>query len=244
MKEKNKRWLILAVLLAATFTVTAAGHCADDSWITLRYRAVVKGGIMMIPIILCSILMVAFAIERLIMMKPDKIVPLGFVKKVRDLVRRREYEEALDLSRKQSSPIASVFRVALTLNRKAAMSNEIIRETVEDLGARELDDVGLKIRPLRVIGSITPLLGLLGTVMGMIKAFDVVASEAGLGRADLLASGISEALITTAAGLLVAIPSLAIYQYFRAKLEGKISERMEISLRMFLEDLFEGRAVK
>ncbi len=244
MKEKNKRWLILAVLLAATFTVTAAGHCADDSWITLRYRAVVKGGIMMIPIILCSILMVAFAIERLIMMKPDKIVPLGFVKKVRDLVRRREYEAALDLSRKQSSPIAAVFRVALTLNRKAAMSNEIIRETVEDLGARELDDVALKIRPLRVIGSITPLLGLLGTVMGMIKAFDVVASEAGLGRADLLASGISEALITTAAGLLVAIPSLAIYQYFRAKLEGKISERMEISLRMFLEDLFEGRAVK
>ena len=198
----------------------------------------------MIPIILCSVLMLGFAIERLIMMRPDKIVPLAFVKKIRGLVAQKDYGKALDLCRNHPSPIASVFRVALTLNRKAAMSNEIIRATVEDLGSRELDDVALKIRPLRVIGSITPLLGLLGTVMGMIKAFDVVASEAGLGRADLLASGISEALITTAAGLLVAIPSLAIYQYFRARLEGKISERMEISLRMFLEDLFEGRAEK
>jgi len=244
MRERSRRWLMAALAVGIMLICASPGYPAGDSWISLRYQAVVKGGIMMIPIILCSILMLGFAIERLVMMRPDKIVPLAFVKKIRALVSKKEYEEALDLCKSRTSPIASVFRVALTLNRKTAMSNEIIRETVEDLGARELDDVALKIRPLRVIGSITPLLGLLGTVMGMIKAFDVVASEAGLGRADLLASGISEALITTAAGLLVAIPSLAIYQYFRARLEGKISERMEISLRMFLEDLFEGRAEK
>ena len=244
MSKKNIQWLMAVSADAVVLLCASPGFAAGDSWISLRYRAVVKGGIMMIPIILCSVLMLGFAIERLLMMRPDKIVPLAFVKKIRGLVAQKDYGKALDLCRNHPSPIASVFRVALTLNRKAAMSNEIIRATVEDLGSRELDDVALKIRPLRVIGSITPLLGLLGTVMGMIKAFDVVASEAGLGRADLLASGISEALITTAAGLLVAIPSLAIYQYFRARLEGKISERMEISLRMFLEDLFEGRAEK
>ena len=112
---------------------------------------------------------------------------------------------------------------------------------MEDLGAREMDDLALRIRPLLVISNISPLLGLLGTIFGIIKAFNVVASESGLGRADLLAAGISEALITTAAGLLIAIPTLAFYHYFRGILEGRVSERMEITLRAFLEDLFERR---
>ena len=193
------------------------------------------------PLLACSVLALGYAVERCILMRPDRVVPLDFVKHVRALVAAGEYDRAMAYCRKYRNPAASVFTVALTLNERPSISNAVIRSTVEDLGAREMDDLALRIRPLLVISNITPLLGLLGTIFGIIKAFNVVASESGLGRADLLAAGISEALITTAAGLLIAIPSLAVYHYFRGVLEGRISERMESTLRAFLEDLFERR---
>jgi biopolymer transport protein ExbB len=198
----------------------------------------------MIPLAACSILALAFALERFIMMKPDKIVPLDFVKEVRSLTAQGNFAKAKEICQARRNPMASIFRVALMLSEKPSMENAMIRSTVEDLGARAVDELSLKIKPLLVISNISPLLGLLGTVVGIIKAFNVVASEAGLGRADLLATGISEALITTATGLVIAIPTLACYHYFRGLLEGHISERMEISLRAFMEDLIEGRAKK
>jgi biopolymer transport protein ExbB len=241
MSGERWRWIFFVVVLLLFFVETVA-YCASDSWISIRYKAIVRGGVLMIPILICSVLMVGFTIERFIMMRPSKIVPLDFVMKVRSLVSSGEFDKAMELCQKIKNPVSSVFIVALKLNERPTMSNDIIRGTVEDLGTREIDAIALRIRPLLVIGSITPLLGLLGTVFGMIKAFNVVATVEGLGRADLLAAGISEALITTAAGLLIAIPSLAFYNYFRGTLEGRISERMEITLRTFLEDLFERRA--
>jgi biopolymer transport protein ExbB len=241
MYGKRWRWMfVVVVLLLLSMEVVA--YCADESWITIRYKAILKGGVMMIPIIICSVLMVGFTIERFIMMRPGKVVPLDFVRRVRSLVTEGEFDKAMELCRKSRNPVSSVFIVALMLIKRPKISNDVIRDTVQDLGTRQIDDVALRIRPLLVIGNITPLLGLLGTVFGMIKAFNVVATVAGLGRADLLAAGISEALITTAAGLLIGIPSLALYNYFRGILEGRISERMEITLRTFLEDLFERRA--
>lgn len=234
--------LLLGGVMLVVLAVCEPAWSAEGGWFSLRYKAVMRGGVLMIPIIMCSVLVLGFAVERFIMMRPDKVVPLKFVLEVRDLVSKGEFDRAMKLCRENQAPVSQVFLVALILNRRPAMSNEIIRDTVEDLGVRKLDDIALRIRPLLVIGNITPLLGLLGTVLGMIKAFNVVASEAGLGRADLLAAGISEALITTAAGLLVAIPTLAIYNYFKGVLDGRISERMEITLRTFLEDLFERRA--
>ena len=240
MNERWK-WLVLAVLVLLPLAAAASAYGAEGSWFSIRYQAIVRGGIMMVPIIFCSILMIGFTVERFIMMRADKVVPQKFVMDVRSLVSKGEFDKAMDLCMKHKNPVSSVFVEALKLAKRRSMSNELIRNTVQDLGAREIDDVALRIRPLLIIGNITPLLGLLGTVMGMIKAFNVVASEAGLGRADLLAAGISEALITTAAGLLIAIPSLAFYNYFKGVLDGRISEKMEITLRTFLEDLFERR---
>ena len=240
MNERG-RWIVSAVVVMAALSVSVSALCAGESWFSIRYQAILRGGVLMIPILICSVLVVGFTVERIIMMRTGKIVPLKFVLDVRSLVSKGEFDKAMELCKKNKNPVSSVFRVALILNEKSSMSNELIRNTVQDLGAREIDDISLRIRPLLIIGNITPLLGLLGTVFGMIKAFNVVASEAGLGRADLLAAGISEALITTAAGLLVAIPSLALYNYFKGVLDGRISERMEITLRTFLEDLFERR---
>ena len=227
--------------LAAFLCAAAPACCAADSWFTLRFQEFERGGVLMWPLLACSVLALGFAVERFIMMRPDRIVPLPFVKHVRALVAAGEFDRAMAYCRKHRNRAASVFTVALTLNERPSISNAVIRSTVEDLGAREMDDLALRIRPLLVISNISPLLGLLGTIFGIIKAFNVVASESGLGRADLLAAGISEALITTAAGLLIAIPTLAFYHYFRGILEGRVSERMEITLRAFLEDLFERR---
>ncbi|MEJ2744851.1 MAG: MotA/TolQ/ExbB proton channel family protein [bacterium] len=226
------------------YAILGAGEAlgANESWFSLRYHSLAKGGVLMIPLAVCSVLALAFALERFIMMRPDKIVPLDFVKDVRGLTAKGQFAKAREICRTQQNPMAPIFSVALMLSEKPSMENAMIRSTVEDLGARAVDELSLKIKPLLVISNISPLLGLLGTVVGIIKAFNVVASEAGLGRADLLATGISEALITTATGLVIAIPTLACYHYFRGLMEGQISERMEISLRAFMEDLIEGRA--
>lgn len=235
------RYGVRAAALCAVLLAAGICGCSHHRWVSLRYEEFQRGGVLMWPLLACSILALGFAVERFIMMRPERVVPLWFVKRVRALVAAGDFGAAMDYCRAHPNPAAAVFTVALTLNERPAIPNEVIRSTVEDLGAREMDDIALRIKPLLVISNISPLLGLLGTIFGIIKAFNVVASEAGLGRADLLAAGISEALITTAAGLLIAIPSLACYHYFRGLLEGRISERMEISLRMFLEDLFEGR---
>lgn len=237
---KRLQWsLVTCAVLAA-----GAAFGAEESWFSLRYHSLAKGGVLMIPLAVCSVLALAFAVERFIMMRPDKIVPLDFIKEARGLTAQGKFAKARELCQARQNPMASIFRVALMLGEKPSMTNEVIRSTLEDLGARAIDELSLKIKPLLVISNISPLLGLLGTVFGIIKAFNVVASEAGLGRADLLAAGISEALITTAAGLVIAIPTLACYHYFKGLLEGRISERMEISLRAFMEDLIEGRAKK
>lgn len=239
MRRLKWGWVTCSVLATAAAAATAFG--AGDSWFSLRYHSLAKGGVLMVPLAACSVLALAFVLERFIMMRPDKIVPLDFVKEARSLTAQGKFAKAREICQTRQNPMASIFRVALMLAEKPSMTNEVIRSTVEDLGARAVDELALKIKPLLVISNISPLLGLLGTVVGIIKAFNVVASEAGLGRADLLATGISEALITTAAGLVIAIPTLACYHYFRGVLEGQISERMEISLRAFIEDLIEGR---
>ncbi|MDD5556570.1 MAG: MotA/TolQ/ExbB proton channel family protein [bacterium] len=234
------RYLTMAAAAAAALVLTATGAAAD-SWFSVRYAGLVRGGVLMIPLAICSILTAGFIIERFVAVRPSRVVPLDFVLKVRGLVSEGKFDEARALCRRRSNPVATVFNVALMLNDRPSVSDEVIRSTVQDLATREVDDIALRTRPLLILSNITPLLGLLGTVFGIIKAFNVVASEAGLGRADLLAAGISEALITTATGLAIAIPALAFYNYFRGILDGRISERMEITMRAFLEDLFEGR---
>jgi len=242
MRRAKWGWVTFATL--AGFAVAGAALGANESWLSLRYHSLALGGVLMIPLAACSVLAVAFAAERFIMMRPDKIVPLDFVKEVRNLTAQGKFAKAMELCRARKNPVSSVFRVALMLSEKPSITNEIIRGTVEDLGARAIDELALRIKPLLMISNISPLLGLLGTVFGIIQAFNVVAFGAGLGRADLLAAGISMALITTAAGLTIAIPALACYYYFRGLLEGRISERMEITLRAFMEDLVEGRGKK
>src|SRR5690606_17423647 len=120
-----------------------------------------------------------------------------------------------DLSRKSSAPIARILRAGLV---RVGRPTAEVEKAMEDTAAREVAALRARVRPLNIIGTVAPLVGLLGTVVGMIMAFRT-ASQAGLGRAEILAEGIYLALLTTAAGLSIAIPSLLFAAYFNIRID-------------------------
>ena len=177
---------------------------------------ILAGGWLMAPILLCSTLAVAIIIERFWTLRKSKVIPEGLAAMVEDWAERHELDERHLAQMRSESPLGRIYAAAL-LNRKR--SREVIKEAVEDTGRHVIHDLERFLNTLGTIAGITPLLGLLGTVVGMIKVFSVIMIS-GVGDANVLAGGISQALITTAAGLTVAIPSYFFYRFFR----GMVSE--------------------
>ena len=176
-----------------------------------------RGGGFMWPILICSVVALAFIFERLVSLRRSVIYPSQDAAALRELVQAGQIDEAIDYCEGHRSPFASVLHACLV---RAESQGFEMEAALEESGARVLYDLRRGCRPLGVIAEVTPLLGLLGTVTGMIEAFDVVAQQNALGQAELLADGIGKALLTTAFGLCVAVPTLLFYQYFRAKSEG------------------------
>ena len=176
----------------------------------------VAGGPFMVPIGLCSVVALGYGLERLLRLTPGS---LGLRKLGRELVpavRSGGPERGLELCAAESTPLARVMHTALARRGEPFLERE---KAVEDAGSRELRRLGRGLKPLVVVAMIAPLLGLLGTVWGMILAFSTIALRDGLGRPELLAAGISQALITTAAGLAIAIPAQALYYYLKGRIE-------------------------
>jgi len=172
---------------------------------------ILAGGWLMAPILLCSTLAVAIIIERFWSLRRRSVVPEG----LGDTVRTWAEHNELDLDRinqiRSESALGRVLAAAI-INRHR--SREIIKEAVEDTGRHVVHELERFLNTLGTIAGIAPLLGLLGTVIGMIRVFSAIMLH-GVGNANELAGGISEALITTAAGLTVAIPSYFFYRYFQ-----------------------------
>ena len=179
---------------------------------------VLAGGWLIVPIVLCSVLSLAIIIERGWTLRRRQVLPSGVVEKVSAWARQRELDRKHIEALRQSSPLGRVLAAALD-NRDRA--REVVKEAVEDTGRHVVHDLERFLNTLGTIAGITPLLGLLGTVIGMIKVFAAIM-EAGVGDPAPLAGGISEALITTAAGLTVAIPSYFFYRYFRGKVRSYV----------------------
>jgi len=171
---------------------------------------ILAGGWLMIPILLCSTLAVAIIIERFWTLRKSKVTPDGLSATVEDWATRHELDERHLEQLREESPLGRVYAAALR-NRKR--SRELIKEAVEDSGRHVVHDLERFLNTLGTIAGITPLLGLLGTVIGMIEVFSAIMVS-GVGDANVLAGGISQALITTASGLTVAIPSYFFYRYF------------------------------
>lgn len=188
----------------------------------------IKGGIVMVPIILCSIIAASIAVERFINLRHKKVIWGDILVRVEGLLRDRKIAEATTLCKRYQSAMTRVLLAAL-LNYDKDKSE--IKEIIEEAGRQEIPYLDKYLLVLSTIAYISPLLGLLGTVTGMIRAFTVL-SMTGAGHPAELAGGISEALITTAAGLTVSIPVLVLYNYFASKSDKLVLELEKSALKM------------
>ncbi len=179
------------------------------------FEIIIAGGWLMVPIILCSILALTIIAERLWALRRSQVVPDGIGKQVEGWASRHELDRRHIDQLRSGSALGRVLSAAL-INRHRP--RELIKESVEDTGRHVVYRLERFLNTLGTIAGISPLLGLLGTVIGMIKVFSSIL-EHGVGNANVLAGGISEALITTAAGLTVAIPSFFFYRYFKGRVE-------------------------
>jgi biopolymer transport protein ExbB len=193
---------------------------------------IAKGGMLMIPIGLCSVVAVYVAIWQFLALRRDQLLPSGFRSKLRESLGAKgdDIDSGLAYCEQVGGPVSQIFKAGIP---KIGKGDEVIEKAIEDAGAREVGKMKRQVRPLSAVATISPLLGLLGTVYGMIGAFQA-ASAAGAGKADTLATGIYEALVTTAAGLTLAIPVLICHQILTGKIDSLVDEVDDIAVD-FLE---------
>lgn len=187
-----------------------------------------SGGWLMLPIIACSIVALGIVIERLWSLQRKRVMPEYLMRQILQLHKDDKLNLA-DLDKlKSSSPLGRILAAGL-LNRDH--NKEVMKEAIEEVGRQVVHELERYLNTLGTIASISPLLGLLGTVIGMIKVFSVIVT-AGVGDPGVLAGGISEALITTAAGLSVAIPSLMFHRFFSGLIDRLVIGMEEQALKL------------
>lgn len=182
----------------------------------------------MYPILLCSITALAIFIERLWNLRRGRVVPLEFVQEVESFLRKGNIPEAIMRCQHNRSSIARILLVAI---KNYGKRRETLKEYLEEVGRQETASLEHFVEGLGTITGVSTLLGLLGTISGMIKMFSVVSTQTVV-NPTTLAGGISEALITTYAGLTVAIPSLVMYKYLQSKTNALILEMEDHSIRL------------
>ncbi len=192
------------------------------------FEIIKAGGWVMLPIILCSIVAFAIIAERFWSLQKKRVIPPNLVADIWAGFKDKSFDQEALTSLKQSSSLGRVLAAGLV---NLQHEREIMKEAIEETGRHVVHELERFLNTLGTIASISPLLGLLGTVIGMIKVFSTITT-AGVGDASLLAGGISEALITTAAGLTVAIPSLMFYRYFRGVVEEYVVRMEEEALKL------------
>jgi biopolymer transport protein ExbB len=226
--------IALLILLVFPGLALAADPVASDSWKLISIFE--KGGVMMYPILFSSILILGIAIERLYNLRRKNVINSDFLRNVRNQWDWKDIKKTLQLCNSFDNSLSRILKVGVL--RVGGKLDEIER-AIEGAGQHEASLMNSNLRVLGAVANITPMMGLLGTVLGMIKAFNVI-SLSGTGNPGLVASGISEALITTAAGMVVGIPALALYHYFRGKIDRYVFEMEEISFQLIEELSYDG----
>jgi len=199
------------------------------------FEILVKGGILMIPIGLCSIIAVAILVERLVSLRKIRINANAFITRVSNLLLRNQVKEAVQICEATPGPIAAITKAGL---KKYNRPRQEIKEAIESEAQSEVYHLERYLGVLGTIAAVAPLIGFLGTVTGMIKAFIQIQTLGGNVDASVLAGGIWEALITTAAGLSVGIPTLIVYNWLQSKVEHHVFEMQESSTEL-LDTLLE-----
>ena len=186
------------------------------------------GGWLMVPILLCSVVAMGIIAERFWTLQTRRIAPRNLAAQVWQWARDGQLDGERLKRLRDGSPLGRILAAGLSARH---LERERMKEQIEDVGRHVVHDLERYLNSLGTIASITPLLGLLGTVIGMIKVFAVITTQ-GVGDAGVLAGGISEALVTTAAGLTVAIPSLMFYRYFRGRVDALVVTMEQEALKM------------
>lgn len=187
-----------------------------------------NGGWLMLPIILCSVGMMGIVAQRFYTLQRNKILPTDLAPQVLQLIKKGKVDDTVLRRIKLSSPLGTILAAGL-VNRHHG--RDIVKISIEEAGRQVVHDLERFLNTLGTIASIAPLIGLLGTVVGMIKVFSAIMIH-GVGDPGILAGGISEALITTAAGLTVAIPSVIFHRYFERLVDEYVINMEEEALRM------------
>jgi biopolymer transport protein ExbB len=186
------------------------------------------GGGFMWPIILCSVAAVAIILERLWTLQGNRVAPADLADKVWKWVEADQLNDKLIQAIERNSPLGKLLAIGLN-NRHRPRA--ILMERLEDSGRHVIQELERFLNTLGTIAAVTPLLGLLGTVMGIIHAFNAITQH-GVGNPQVLSGGIGEALITTAAGLTVAIPSLIAYRFLRGKVERLVVQMEKEAMKL------------
>jgi biopolymer transport protein ExbB len=192
------------------------------------WEIVRAGGPFMWPIILCSVGAAAIILERLWTLQEQRVLPRDLIRRVRQLVEADQITDKVIAALEQNSPLGRVLAAGLANRHRG---REIMMERLEDAGRHVVHDLERFLNTLGTIASISPLLGLLGTVMGIIKSFNALQAGAA-GDPRMLSGGIGEALIATAAGLCVAIPALIAYRYLRGRVESFVVEMEKDAIKL------------
>jgi len=180
-----------------------------------------KGGFIMWPILLSSIIGLAVSIDRFIMLRKAKINVPAFMVRIRGFIKKKDISGAISYCMQEKSPVANIVRKGL---RKYKYGHDRVKDAIENAGSQEISKLEKGLSVLASVAGIAPLLGFLGTVTGMIQAFMTIQDLAGAANPSDLAGGIWEALITTAFGLIIGIPAFALYNYFLSAVKKLVGE--------------------
>ena len=191
---------------------------------------------MMVPLFLCSVIATAIVLERFWTLRQDKVAPGSLLNDLLVVAREDLVDEAFLKRVEMSSPLGAVLASRMANSQRP---RDEVKEIVEGVGRHVAFNLASYLNILGTIASVAPLLGLLGTVLGMIEVFAVI-TVSGIGQAGELAGGISQALVSTAAGLVVAIPTLMFYRYFQGRVETLVISMEKETMRL-LEFLQEGQ---
>ncbi len=206
------------------------GDAADDASEQIvaskRLLDVIKGGgPLMIPIAICSFILVVFTFERFISLRKGRILPGPFTKKFLEQLDdgNLDRDRAMELCDNNGSPVARVFKAGV---EKWGRPSVEVEQAILDEGERQSNYLRRYLRLINCVATVSPLLGLLGTVLGMIHAFDAISSVDSnlVDPKVMIATGISQALLTTAAGMSVAIPALIAYMFFSSRVDRRVTE--------------------
>jgi biopolymer transport protein ExbB len=186
------------------------------------------GGLLMVPIILCAIIAMGIVLERFWTLKKTRVIPEDLTSKVWGWVEKDALDQSQIQTLHQGSPLGQILAAGL-INRDR--DRVIMKDSIEDTGRHVVHEMERYLDTLGTIAAITPLLGLLGTVIGMVKVFTAITTH-GVGNPTVLAGGIAEALITTGAGLSVAIPALIGYRYYRNRIDTLVVDMEKEAIKL------------